>query len=838
MAILTRRTLLSGAATAAGAMAAAPAAKAEAPAKLPAVMADPDDLAPRERLLMDFGWRFALGHAHDTARDFGFGLDQRTYAKAGTKVAAAAELDFDDKAWTPVQLPHDWAIDLPFVPTPNFDPKLEDDPRAAHGYKPLGREYPETSVGWYRKRFDLPAADAGKRLSLEFDGVFRDCLVLFNGYVVHHHQGGYSPFRVDITDFAMPGEANQLTLRVDASLGEGWFYEGAGVYRHVWLVKTDPLHVKHWGVFVRSEVRGSTARLLVSAELVHEGDGERKGEVVTTILGPDGRPVVAARSGYRLKAWGEHTLDQMLTVEAPALWSIETPSLYRALTEVRVGDTVVDRQVTTFGIRTIRFDAEHGFFLNDRPVKLLGTCNHHDHAGLGAALPDRMQAFRIEKLKAMGSNAYRSAHNPAAPELLDACDRLGMVVIDETRRMSSDPAAMAELEALVRRSRNHPSIILWSIGNEEQAQQGTERGARIARTMRRLVDRLDGTRLTTAALDSGWGDGVSKVVDVLGFNYRVPQMEPYHGKVPGQPILASEAGSTVSTRGAYVHDDKAHVSVAYDREHPWWASTAEAWWTIAAERPYIAGGFIWTGFDYRGEPTPFSRWPSVASYFGVMDSCGFPKDNYFYYRAWWDPAPLLHLFPHWTWPGREGQDIEVWCHSNLDRVELILNGRSLGSKDVVRNRHLQWTVPYAPGVLEARGWKDGKLVLTERRETAGPPAALRLSADRTRIAADGEDVSVITVEVVDAKGRPVPDADHLVRFEVAGPGRVIGVGNGDPTSHEPDRASRRRLFHGLAMAVVQADGKAGKLTVKAAADGVASASLKLEVLPATARPRA
>ncbi|RYF90968.1 MAG: DUF4982 domain-containing protein, partial [Caulobacteraceae bacterium] len=747
MAILTRRTLLSGAATAAGAMTMAGAASAAAnPAEPPADFARPDDLAPRQRLLMDFDWRFALGHAHDTARDFGFGLDQRTFAKAGTKVAAAAEADFDDKAWTPVQLPHDWAVDLPFTPTPDFDPRLEDDPRAAHGYKPLGRAYPATSVGWYRKRFDLPAADAGKRLSLEFDGVFRDCLVLLNGYVVHHHQGGYSPFRVDITDFAMPGEPNQLTLRVDASLGEGWFYEGAGVYRHVWLVKTDPLHVKQWGVFVRSEVKGATARLLVSTELAQESDGERRGEVVTTLLDPARKAVATARSGVTVQAWGDHTLDQILTLDGPALWSIETPNLYRALTEVRVGGKVVDRQVTTFGIRTIRFDAERGFFLNDRPVKLLGTCNHHDHAGLGAALPDRMQAFRIEKLKAMGSNAYRSAHNPAAPELLDACDRLGMLVIDETRRMSSDPAAMAQLEAMVRRSRNHPSIILWSIGNEEQAQQGTERGARIARTMRRAVDRLDGTRLTTAALDSGWGDGVSKVVDVLGFNYRVPKMEAYHAQVPGQPIIASEAGSTVSTRGAYVHDDKSHVSVAYDREHPWWASTAENWWTTAAERPYIAGGFIWTGFDYRGEPTPFSRWPSVASYFGVMDSCGFPKDNYFYYRAWWDPAPLLHLFPHWTWTGREGQDIEVWCHSNLDRVELSLNGRPLGAKAVVRNRHLQWTVPYAPGVLEARGWKDGRLVLTARRETAGPAAALRLSADRSRIAADGEDVAVVTVE--------------------------------------------------------------------------------------------
>ncbi|MDP1631688.1 MAG: beta-galactosidase GalA [Caulobacter sp.] len=837
MASPTRRDLITSAATvAAVAAAGAPTVSKAAGKAGVTVAALPDDLSPRQRLLLDFDWRFALGHAQDPARDFGFGLDQRTYAKAGTKVAAAADPDFDDSGWRRVQLPHDWAVDLPFVPSRDLDPKVEDDPRAAHGFKPLGREFPETSVGWYRKTFDLPAADGGKRLSLEFDGVFRDCLVLLNGYVVHRHEGGYSPFRVDITDVAVVSGANQLTLRVDASLGEGWFYEGAGAYRHVWLVKTDPLHVPQWGVFVRAKVAGDTARLLVSTQIANQGDPDRQGELITTVFDPSGAPVGEVRSAIRAAGWGEQAIDQGLTLTRPALWSIETPHLYKAVTEVVAGGVVVDRQITPFGVRTVHFDAEKGFFLNGQPVKLLGTCNHQDHAGLGSALPDRIQTFRIEKLKEMGSNAYRAAHNPPTPELLDACDRLGMLVIDETRRMGSDDAAMDELSSLVRRDRNHPSVILWSIGNEEQALQATERGARIARSMRRLVDRLDGTRLTTAALDSGWGEGVSKVVDVLGFNYRIDQMAAYHQKVPGQPILGSEAGSTVSTRGAYVHDDKRHVSVAYDREHPWWASTAEAWWTLAAASPYIAGGFIWTGFDYRGEPTPFNQWPSVASYFGVMDSCGFPKDNYYYYRAWWRPEPLLHLFPHWTWPGREGEAIEVWCHSNLDRVELLLNGRSLGARDVVRNRHVAWSVPYAPGVLEARGWKDGRLVATERRETAGPPARITLTADRNRIAADAEDVSVITASVVDAAGRPVPGADSLVRFELAGPGAVIGVGNGDPTSLEPDRASQRRLFNGLAMAIVQSDGRPGKLRIKAVADGLKVGEITLACDQSARRP--
>jgi beta-galactosidase len=824
---VTRRGVLSSGAGAAALAAVGPGVAAEPPP--PAF----DDLGPRQ--LLDQDWRFALGHAQDPIKDFGFGLEQRTYAKAGTRVAAAAEPDFDDKAWTSVRLPHDWAIDLPFTQSGPLDPKVEDDPRAAHGFKPLGREYPATSVGWYRKRIDLPAEDLGRRLSLEFDGVFRDCLVLFNGYVVGRHEGGYAPFRVDVTDFAVCGAANQLTLRVDASLGEGWFYEGAGAYRHVWLVKTEPLHIPQWGVFVRPTVQGAAARLDITTELACQGEA-RSAELVSRMLDPSGKAVAEVRTSARIGAWGEAKLDHTLTLDKPALWSLESPSLYRLVSELIADGKLVDRTITPFGIRTVRFDPEQGFFLNDRPLKLLGTCNHQDHAGLGAALPDAIHAFRIQALKEMGSNAYRAAHNPPAPELLDACDRLGMLVIDETRRMSSDPAALEDLAAMVRRDRNRPSVILWSIGNEEQGQQATARGARIARTMRQVVDRLDGSRRLTAALDGGWGEGVSPEVDVLGFNYRTDKMEAYHQRVPGQPIIGSETGSTVSTRGAYVHDDARHVAVAYDREFPWWASTAESWWTIVAERPYIAGGFIWTGFDYRGEPTPFNKWPSVASYFGAMDSCGFPKDNYYYYRAWWRPEPLLHLLPHWTWPGREGQEIEVWCHSNLDRVELFLNGRPLGSRDVPRNRHAEWKVAYQPGVLEAHGFKNGKLVARERRETAGPAARLLLKADRPALAADTEDCAVVSVSVVDAAGRPVPTADNLVSFALTGDGAIIGVGNGNPTSLEPDRASQRKAFNGLAMAIVQAGGRPGPMEIVATSPGLKSARLVLNSGPATRRP--
>jgi beta-galactosidase len=793
------------------------------------------DLAPRERLSLDFGWRFAPGHAQDPARDFGFGANQRTFAKAGASapnwwVAAAAQAKFDDSAWAPVTLPHDWAVTLPFVDNPDYKPSGkpdDEDLRAAHGYKPVGREFPDTSVGWYRKTFALPAADAGKRLSIEFDGAFRDALVMVNGYILSHEASGYSPFRLDITDIANVGGDNLITVRVDASIGEGWFYEGAGIYRHVWLVKTAPVHVPQWGVFVRAKLDGTVS---IDTDLINEGDAPAAYDLLQTVLDAQGKPVLAPMAAQgRLPAWERQSLAQTAQIASPIPWSLDNPHLYSLVTEVKVGGAVVDRFVTPFGVRSIAFAPDKGFLLNGQSVKLKGTCNHQDHAGVGAAIPDALQVWRLEQLKSMGCNAYRASHNPPTPELLDACDRLGLVVIDETRRMSSDETSLDELERLVRRDRNHPSVILWSIGNEEP-QQGTARGAKVATTMKRLVNRLDPTRLVTAAMDSGFGEGITQVIDVIGFNYRHEKMDDFHTRFPSIPIIGSESGSTVSTRGEYARDEAKSYVPAYDTDHPWWATTAEKWWSHAADRPWMAGGFIWTGFDYRGEPTPFNRWPSISSHFGALDTCGFPKDNYFYYRAWWRSEPLLHLLPHWNWEGREGQPIAVWAHSNCDRVELFLNGKSQGVRVVTPNHHVEWSVPYAPGMLEAHGYKGGKVVLRERRETAGPAAALRLTADRPRLAADGQDVAILKVEVLDAKGRPAPRAADLVSFTIAGPGQVIGVGNGNPTSHEPDVASQRHAFNGLCQAIVRTRrGEAGELRVTASAPGLKSATVSLRV---------
>jgi beta-galactosidase len=768
--------------------------------------------------------------------DFGFGRFQRTYAKAGTMTADAAQAAFDDSGWARVQVPHDWAVTLPFA-APGAPTRDTADALAAHGYKAIGRDFPQHSVGWYRRPLpEVTRADAGRRVWLEFDGVFRDCLVFVNGYVVGRSESGYAPFRVDISDYVdTDGGPNVLALRADASLGEGWFYEGAGIYRNVRLVSAAAVHVPQWGVFVRSEPDGSGARVQATTELANAGAAEARVTLRQAILAPDG--VIAARLDDwtgTLAAGQQFSHDAAAALASVRRWAPESPQLYRLASELHVDGVLVDRVETPFGVRAIRFDAEQGFFLDDRPVKLLGTCNHHDHAGVGTGIPDRLHAWRVEQLQAMGSNAWRSAHNPPAEALLEACDRLGMLMIVEARWNSTEPEAMAQLERIVRRDRNHPCVILWSVGNEEPHAK-TARGATISAEMVAAVRALDPTRPTTQAFDNAFTEGAAKVVDVVGFNYRTDQMPGVHATVPGTPILGSETGSTVATRGAYANDEARHVLRAYDTEHPWWATTAEEWWTIAAAHPYIAGGFVWTGFDYRGEPTPYAAFPSIHSYFGILDLCGFPKDNYWYYRAWWRPSePLVHVFPHWTWPGREGQPIEAWVHGNTEDVELLLNGASLGRKRMERNRHLAWQVPYAPGTLEAVGYIGGRRVASSLQRTAGPAHAVELVADRRRIASDGRDLAVLRAQFVDRRGTVVPDSDALVRFEVAGPGRLIGVGNGDPTSLEPDQATQRRAFHGLCQALVQSRGGLGPIRVRARADGLEAGEQVVVALPPAA----
>jgi beta-galactosidase len=798
-------------------------------------------LSPRERLLLDFGWRFHLGNADDPAKDFGFGATrvEATFAKSGD-LPEVTQLDFDDSGWRAVDLPHDWAVELPFVDAPHL---------ATHGAKPLGRDYPETSIGWYRRVFELPESDSGKRIAVEFDGVFRNAMVVFNGFYMGKNFSGYAPFRFDLTDFCNVGGKNVLSVRVDATLGEGWFYEGAGIYRHVWLTKTAPVHVAQWGAFVKPQVQGEAAVLSIETEVENEGDEPATCHVVSQVLDQESHVVATAQSEpARVGAWKSRIFEAQAKVERPSLWSVEQPHLYRLSTTVENEDKAIDRDETTFGIRTIRFDPDKGFFLNGKPTKLKGTCNHQDHAGVGSALPDRLQYYRIERLKEMGSNAYRTSHNPPTPELLDACDRLGMLVMDETRMMSSDREGLSQLARMIRRDRNHPSVVIWSLGNEEPS-QGTARGARIVSAMKRLARRLDPTRPMTMAMNGGWGKGVSDVVDVQGFNYAGahaggPDMgkniDAFHQRFPQQPTVGTESASDYSTRGIYANDkEKAYVS-AYDVNHPSYTLTLEGCWKVFAEREFLSGSFGWTGFDYRGEPSPYG-WPCISSHFGGMDTCGFPKDNYFYYQAWWGSKPMLHLFPHWNWAGKEGQEIEVWCYTNLDNVELFLNDQSLGMKQVEKNSHVQWNVKYAAGTLEARGSREGRVVLTDKRGTTGAPHGIVVRPDRPSISANGEDACVVAVEIVDAQGRVVPTAMNEVVFQIDGPGRLIGVGNGDPSCHEPDKPAsfmrgKRSAFNGLCMAFVQGLKQSGTIRISASSPGLASGYALIHAEPAESRP--
>jgi len=790
----------------------------------------------RERLRFDSGWRFAFGHAQDPARDFGFGLgDEIKQAGAVRLSSDFPGFGFDDSGWRVVDLPHDWAVELPFE---NHEAKR------FQGSKPVGWPFPATSVGWYRRTFTVADVDRGRRLTVAFDGIYRDSIVTLNGYLLGRHLSGYTGQEYDISDYVSFGGKNIVAVRVDATQSEGWYYEGAGIYRHAWLTKTHPIHVVPQGTVIRSAVEPGRAVISVGTEVANESDQEAAARVTTTILDPGGASV--GSSGARaapIPGWEHRTLDQRVVIDRPALWSPESPQLYEAVIVVEVDGVQVDRFETRFGIKTMAFHPQRGFLLNDQPYALRGTNNHQDFAGVGVAVPDAIHRYRIERLKSMGSNAYR-AHHPSTAEFLDACDEMGMLVLAETRAGWSTPQALEQLEWMVRRDRNHACVLAWSLGNQE-VYGGTERGDRILASMRQSVRALDPVHAVTFAQtvnpqtrDYSYSDPT--VLDVQGLQYpKAEQSDEFHRRFPTMPVLGTEVASTVSTRGIYVEEKvNAHVSTfeAYEKNRPGWGSTPGRWMSAFADRPYLAGAFVWAGFDYRGEPNPY-QWPAVSSHYGVFDTCGFPKDHYWFYRAWWTNEPVLHLFPHWNWSGKEGQELDVYCYTNLDRVELLHNGKSRGSQDVARFAHLVWKVPYAPGVLEARGYRKGRRVMVARRETTGEPAAIQLSTHRPRVAADGEDVALVEFRVVDASNRVVPTADNEVTFALAGPGRIIGVANGNPSSHEPDKSVRRKAFNGLGLAIIQATTEPGELVLSAQSPGLASAAITVSAGPATPRPR-
>jgi beta-galactosidase len=743
------------------------------------------DNGERERINIDQGWRFAYGHAGDARKDFGHGLRPFFFAKAGYGDGPASA-DFSDAAWRKVDLPHDWAVELP------FDARGDTN----HGSRAIGRNFPENSVGWYRKVVHLPEADRGRRIALEFDGVYRNSVVWVNGHYIGTEPSGYSGFRYDITDYLHYGGDNVIAVRVDATMEEGWFYEGAGIYRHAWLTKTDTLHVAQWGTFVKSTVEGQRARLDIDVTLANDGKRARAFTLRQQVFDPDGK-LVAASDQARLQAGAARASEFSSALRIPnaRLWSLESPQRYTLTTTLLENGKPVDRYDTRFGIRTIAFDPNKGFSLNGKSIKLQGTNNHQDHAGVGVALPDGLQTWRLQQLKSFGVNAYRTAHHPPTPELLDEADRLGMLIIDEHRMMGTTPELRGQLERLIRRDRNHPSVLAWSVGNEEWALEWTELGTHLASEMHDLVKRMDPTRRSMAAT-SGSGKGVSLGTDIIGFNYGAQHdVDKFHRAHPDKPALMSEEGSTYATRGIYVDDPASMHLNAYDRQaRPGSSLSIEEGWQRVRERDWMSGMFIWTGFDYRGETTPFG-WPAVSSQFGMLDTTGVLKDTAYYLKSVWTSAPMVHISPHWNWAGKEGQPIKVVVVSNGDEVELLQDGKSLGRKAMPALSHLEWMVPYRAGRLEAQAYRGGKQFASTQVETTGAAARTTLSADKAELKSDATDIAVVWVNVTDVDGMIVPTAADQIDFTTSGPIRIIGVGNGDPGSHETDRAAERFAFH-------------------------------------------
>ena len=786
----------------------------------------------REHIRLDEGWKFALGHAADPKKDFGCGTEYFNYLTKANSIhnEGPYSTKFNDSAWQPVRVPHDWVTTLPYASEASH----------SHGYKTVGYKYPETSVGWYRKIVSIPAEDMGKRILLRFDGIFRNAQVWFNGFYMGTEPSGYATQVYDVTEYVnyggdraseglAPGE-NLICVRADATLEEGWFYEGAGIYRDAWLVKTAAVSVAPFGTFVYADLHQpyATAMLHVETEVCNSSLAAQTCQVTHRLLDAEGREVARSQAEtLTLKPKETLGCKQQLAVSSPHLWSNADPYLYKVETTVSMGGRATDIYETTTGFREVQFDADRGFLLNGEPLKLKGVNVHQDHAGVGAAMPEALMAWRIQRLKEIGCNAYRSSHNPMTPALLDICDREGMLVIDENRLAGINTEHQRLLENMIKRDRNHPSVILWSDGNEEWGMENTVQGTRIAAAMREYTRLLDPTRHSTIA-NAGGGEMI-KGLDVVGYNYIAQNdVENRRRQHPDWKIVGTEETTGCGTRGVYFNNAEfpGRMPSINRGTEPGVENVIERGWQFYADNDWAAGVFFWTGFDYRGEPNPLS-YPATDSEFGILDYCGFWKDEAWYLKSWWTAEPTLHVFPHWNLAGHEGEEIELWAYSNCDEVELTVNGKKLGRQPMPRNGHLKWKAIYQPGKVVATGFKNGKRILTQTIETTGAASKVVLKADRQTIAADGRDVAVITVEVQDGKGRVVPDACPLLTFRLEGGARIIGAGNGDPSylgaDHPADPDCREfqiPAFNGLAQVIVQSGYQPSELMLSALSDGL------------------
>ncbi|GAC1308019.1 MAG: beta-galactosidase GalB [Mucilaginibacter sp.] len=802
------------------------------------------------RTVVDFdkGWHFHLGDV-----------------TGGEKTAV------NDAGWRMLNLPHDWSIEGKFS---------KENPATPEGGALPG------GIGWYRKTFTVPADQKNKLIYIDFDGVYQKSDVWINGHHLGFRPNGYISFRYELTPYLNLGGKNTIAVKVDNSVqpNSRW-YSGSGIYRNVWLVTTNKTAIDHWGTFVTTpQVSSSSATVQIQTNIINATNGKQR--LNTTVVDMTGKTLKSSTSdvgpiqlklkttiydetGKEVKsitsdaAHGSNpyqsVVQQELTIADPKLWSIDRPYLYKVVSQLLIGNYVMDTYTNPLGIRYFNFDADKGFSLNGKPMKILGVCNHHDLGSLGAVVNTRALERQLQILKAMGCNGIRTSHNPPAPELLDLCDKMGFIVMDEAfdcwewKKAKYDYHLYfkewhkRDLEDQVLRDRNHPSVFIWSIGNEIP-QQGDTSALRIAPELASIVHSLDKTRpITTANDHPDKGNKIiqSGAIDLVGYNYHEFDYAKFHDRFPGKKFIATETTSGLETRGHYdMPSDSIRIwptrwdkpftegnpdnSVsAYDNVRPAWGSTHEATWKVMKKYDFLSGMFVWTGFDYMGEPTPYS-WPSRSSYFGIIDMAGFPKDIYYMYQSEWTSKNVLHIFPHWNW--QPGKTVDVWAfYNNADEVELFLNGRSVGvKKKTGDDPHVMWRLKYEPGTLKAVSRKNGQVVLTREIHTAGSPAKIELIADRKSIKADGKDLSFITVRILDKDGNLVPNAGNLVSFKINGEGSIASVDNGDEVSHDPFKADYRKAFNGLALAIIQSKEKAGNITFTATSAGLQGATVVLK----------
>jgi beta-galactosidase len=790
----------------------------------------------RIRETFDFGWKFRRG-------DF----------------PGAERPEFPESDWRALDLPHDWSIEGPFD---------EKEPSSACG------AYLPTGIGWYRKRFPLSDSHRDKKLTIEFDGVYQLSEVWINGQFLGKRPYGYVPFFYDLTPHLKFGRENVIAVRVDNSHQTNCrWYSGSGIYRHTWLLSTNKVHVANWGTFVNSpQVSRDVARLRISARISNETGNGAKCTLATILIDRDGNAVQTADTSRGVAAGKEYEFVQQLMVKSPRLWSLADPYLYKVRCTVRTESRVVDECDTAIGIREAVFDADQGFLLNGERVKINGVCLHHDGGSVGAAVPERVWERRLSILQEMGCNAIRTSHNPCAAEVLDLCDRMGFLVMNEifdewkVPKGQIGPHGYAnyfdewyerDVQNFVRRDRNHPSVVLWSAGNEI-GDQGSPQGPGTLGKLLKVFHAEDPTRMVTAGCDHIHSEPASdaatpeflSLLDVVGYNYVDrwrDRKEKYYSidrhAFPQRRFIGTESEAMGGIRGEYPELFPAPAPAAgFFQVLRGRNLDVEQLWKFVSTYNYVAGDFMWTGIDHLGE----APWPMKGSSSGVIDTCGFRKDGFYFYQSQWTDKPMLHVFPHWNWKGKEGQIIPVTCFTNCDTVELFLNGRSLGVKGYAFPRlgmegrwgnlpdrakvlrttgdlHLSWDVLYEPGALKAVGTKDGKIVATVEIFTTGPPASIGLSSDRESIVMDQRDVAHFTVHILDDKGRVVPTADNEVTFEIAGPGSLLGTDNGDPASHEDYRSNRRKAFNGLCLAIMESNGKAGQIQVRALSPALQSA---------------